>query len=112
MASFDLSQLKELLGNDEEALKDILRAFATDYERYISELEISVTSKNSENIRKSAHALKSVVGTFNLTDLFEYVNKIENKAKENSLENIPELFDKFKSGILDFRSWIKKTYLI
>ncbi|HAV92841.1 TPA: hypothetical protein DCW38_06645 [candidate division WOR-3 bacterium] len=109
---FDLSSLNELLGNDEDALKDILRAFVTDYEKYVKDLEDGVIERDFEKIKKNAHAMKSVVGNFNLKELYDYASDMERRAKENLYDGMNELFEKFKDGLIKFRDWIEETYQI
>ncbi|MDD3802775.1 MAG: Hpt domain-containing protein [bacterium] len=112
MADYDLSSLMELLGNDEEALKDILRAFLSDCEKYLSPLEEGVEKENFEEIRKNAHAMRSVVGNFNLKELYDEATNLETAGKECKTDGLKDVLEKFISGIGDFRTWIKKEYEI
>lgn len=112
MTNYDLSALKELLGNDDSAVKDVLTAFTLDYEKYLISLENAVSKSNAEELRKNAHAMRSVVGNFNLKKLYDIATELEAMGKELNLENSQNLFNEFKSGISDFREWVKNEYNI
>lgn len=110
MADFDLSSLKELLGNDDEALKEILRAFLSDYSLRINDLEAGIAENNPEAVRKAAHAMRSVVGNFNLKRAYELATVMESNAKDGNNEGMAEMLAEFRKIIVDFSGWIKREY--
>ena len=112
MKEYDLSSLLEMLGNDENALKDILGAFLSDFPEQMEKLMNGIKNNDFDSIAKSAHAIKGVVGNFNLTECYELAKEIEICAKTAEIAIIGEKTDKLNDDLKNFREWIKEKYSI
>jgi len=113
MKEYDLSSLLEMLGNDKDALKDILSAFLSDFPEQMGKLISGIKDKNYDAIAKSGHALKGVVGNFNLIESYALASEIEILAKTSEdIAIINEKTNMLNDDLKNFREWIKEKYSI
>jgi HPt (histidine-containing phosphotransfer) domain-containing protein len=103
-----LSLLKEYLGDDPVAIKEMVDLFLQTYPDDIKALEHYCTENDYENIQKTAHRLKSSVHLFNIEPSHNLIVEIENLAKKNaSCEQIAKLAKRFKSLMINELNIIK-----
>lgn len=100
-----------MIGNDEEALRDILRAFLTDYPEQMGRLKKSIEENDAAAAAKAAHALKGAIGNFNIIEAYSLAVEIEAAAKEGKeasclLQKTKEL----EAEISLFCKWINDSY--
>lgn len=77
----DLSNIKEAIGNDTDALNELLSVFVSDTEETSAFLFESIKKENWEKIRFNAHKLKGSMRMFGAKDLCDVFEKIELLAK-------------------------------
>lgn len=100
-----------MIGNDEEALRDILRAFLSDYPEQMGRLKKSINDRSNQSAAKAAHALKGAIGNFNVTEAYTIAMEIEHAAKEGMDSSyLAEKTNELESEIESFRMWIKEKY--
>lgn len=76
-----LSYLHQLSGNDKDFEKEILNQFLQQAPVELTHLEQSINAKDFENVRRTAHSLKSTVGYVGLADeLHPFLERIEKDA--------------------------------
>ncbi len=113
---FDLSNLEDIFGKDSNDFKDILRSFILDYNEKFPLFKKAVDEKDYLQIGKIAHSFKSVVGNFNLNDIFELAKILEMMGKNNMEEfnnrTLEENFLEFSQKIQDFKNYIEEEYNI
>jgi HPt (histidine-containing phosphotransfer) domain-containing protein len=56
----------------------------------------------------NAHSLKSVIGNFMAPAPYEICRKIEELAKQNSMDTIPDLFSELKKLVYELNSDLKE----
>lgn len=92
---YDLSSLKNMLDNDEEALKKMLAITLESSPTILSGLLESLKNNDIEKIGFFAHKLKSTIDILNIAELKTDIRTIEKSAKEQTaLDQIPTLVEK------------------
>jgi signal transduction histidine kinase/DNA-binding response OmpR family regulator len=83
-----LNYLHQLSGNDKDFEKEILNQFLEQAHGELTHLGQSIKEKDFENVRRTAHSLKSTVGYVGLADeLHPFLEKIEKDAVVQNEEN-------------------------
>lgn len=76
-----LDYLHELSGNDKEFEREILKQFLEQAPHELSELRTSIDDSNYDQVRRTAHTLKSTVGYVGLAqELHPYLERMERDA--------------------------------
>ncbi|MDQ2693484.1 MAG: Hpt domain-containing protein [Chloroflexota bacterium] len=77
-------ELEQISGAD--FINELIDAFLDDAPKMIKEMEIALTSRDPESLRRNAHSLKSNADTFGATELAGVAKELEVMARENNLE--------------------------
>ncbi len=75
--------LRAFLGDDTQQIKEMLELFLENIPNDLKELNLYCEKDDVENVRKSAHKLKSSVKLFGLKEVGEILQKMEILSKEN-----------------------------
>ncbi len=79
--------LRAYLGDDSQQIKEMLELFLENIPNDLKELNLFCEKNDVENIRKTAHRLKSSVRLFGLNQVGEILQKMETLSEENSTKN-------------------------
>ncbi len=90
---FDKDNALNIIGGDEDLLRDIVEIFITDIPQQISEIKEAVNSCNADALQESSHKLKGAVSNFGEIATFKTAFKLETMGKENRLENVEQVYD-------------------
>jgi HPt (histidine-containing phosphotransfer) domain-containing protein len=85
--------LYELLGEDREALAEIVDAFLDEAPRRLAELRRGVDEFDAVLAGRAAHTLKSNGGTFGAVELVSLCRRLEVAARANDLAGSADLLD-------------------
>jgi HPt (histidine-containing phosphotransfer) domain-containing protein len=85
--------LYELLGEDREALEEIVDAFLDEAPKRLAELRRGVDQDDSALAGRAAHTLKSNGGTFGAVELVSLCRRLEEAARANDLASGADLLD-------------------
>jgi HPt (histidine-containing phosphotransfer) domain-containing protein len=85
--------LYELLGEEREALEEIVDAFLDEAPRRLAELRRGVDRNDSALAGRAAHTLKSNGGTFGAVELVSLCRRLEVAARANDLAGSADLLD-------------------
>lgn len=85
--------LYELLGEDREALAEIVDAFLDEAPRRLAELRRGVDELDAVLAGRAAHTLKSNGGTFGAVELVSLCRRLEVAARANDLADSADLLD-------------------
>ncbi|MBW1849896.1 MAG: transporter substrate-binding domain-containing protein [Deltaproteobacteria bacterium] len=95
----DPDQIYQLMGDDEEMIKEFVEIFLNDVQVQIQRLEEAVQSGRGDDIEKVAHRIKGSAGDVGGKRLRQVAWEIEIAAKENSIEDcrkkMPEVSEEF-----------------
>jgi HPt (histidine-containing phosphotransfer) domain-containing protein len=91
-----LENLRELGGED--FLHEVIDAFLADAPELIATLRRSLDSRNSEELRRAAHTLKSNGATLGAEGFAELCRTLEQRAKAGELDGAGELVDRIEQA--------------
>ncbi len=89
---FDKEKALNIIGDDEEFLREIVEIFLIDIPQQVSEIKKAVNSRNGDALEKSSHKLKGAVSNFGENATFKTALKLETIGKENRLDNVEEIY--------------------
>jgi CheY-like chemotaxis protein len=93
-----LDYLHQLSGNDKEFEREILKQFLEQVPAELSDLRTSIDQKNYDQVRRTAHSLKSTVGYVGLAaELHPYLEQIERDAVAQNGADFETNYDHVKS---------------
>ena len=92
---YSLETLKDFLGNDNEALKEVLKSFAKSSSENMILLEIAITEKNIAEINSIAHRIAPMFKQIQTREISDILKFLETKDLENS--DLKALYDSLKS---------------
>jgi HPt (histidine-containing phosphotransfer) domain-containing protein len=97
MAQIDWKQFNENFQYyDKEIIKEVIDIFVEEYDERISTLNKNIEENDLVNLAFNAHSLKSVISNYMAPYVLELTRSLEDMAKKNQEENIPETFQKLK----------------
>ncbi len=80
-----LALLRDYLDNDTQQIKEMLELFLKTLPSDLHELTVFCEKNDTENIRKTAHRIKSSVKLFGLNNVGDILQKMEFFNKKNTL---------------------------
>lgn len=92
---YSLETLKDFLGNDNEALKEVLRSFAKSSSENMILLENAIKEKNVAEINSIAHRIAPMFKQIQTREISEILKFLETKDLENS--DLTALYNSLKS---------------
>lgn len=84
---YDLTNLKNQTGNDDEFLQQMVALFITQISEQIEKMKIAVQQKDWAEIRFIVHKMKSAVTIFGIKSLRGLIHEIEIMIPDNIDEN-------------------------
>ncbi|MEP6806168.1 MAG: ATP-binding protein [Flavobacterium sp.] len=92
---YSLETLKEFLGNDDEALKEVLKSFIESSSENLSLLENAIIEKHTVEINSIAHRIAPMFKQIQAREIGEILKVLENKNLETS--DLNDIFKVLKS---------------
>lgn len=78
-----LDQLYELIGEDKEALHELIDTFLEEGAEIVAAMKESLATEDLDVLRRSAHSIKSSAQDFGATALSEMNASLESQCKNN-----------------------------
>ncbi|RNL56612.1 Hpt domain-containing protein [Pedobacter jejuensis] len=79
----DLSYLKEMVGHDPEFMIEVLETFIEQTPFYMAELDDALLAKDLKKVANCAHKIKPTFCYVGRNDVKEFVQSLENDAKND-----------------------------
>lgn len=92
---------------DIDTIREVIENFFEESEERLNNLEKNIAENDFAKLSFNAHSLKSVIGNFMAPKLYELCRKLEEMAKQNSKENIPDIFSELKPLIYELIEELK-----
>ncbi len=109
MAIIDWDQFNENFQYyDRDTIVDVIEIFFNEFEGRLEVLEKNISEGDYKQLSFNAHSLKSVIGNFMAPAPYELCRKIEELAKQNSIEPIPDLFVRLKKLVYELNTDLKE----
>lgn len=80
----NLGQLKDLVGDDPEAIRDLLETFVKSGRERVQALRVAVEANNAPQIRHEAHSIKGASGNYGAMRLYELAAQMEKEAAKGT----------------------------
>ncbi|HUR34519.1 MAG TPA: response regulator [Vicinamibacterales bacterium] len=84
----DRASFSRRMAHDDELMRDVLDAFRVDCPEQLMAIKAAVDSRDADQIRATAHALKGAAGNLSATGLFAAVRELERLGAERRLDEI------------------------
>ncbi|MCF7810316.1 response regulator [bacterium] len=94
---FNIEDILNRLGDDEEILVEILEVFIEDIPKQIEIVREALIQQDSEQIRSQAHTLKSACGNVGAQSLQELSRMLEEAGKKNNLPKSKSIFENIEA---------------
>ncbi|MCD4682526.1 MAG: Hpt domain-containing protein [Bacteroidales bacterium] len=95
---FDLTNLNEMLGGDQQAIYQMVKIFLQATPESLSELNKCFQKNDLDGVSKLAHKLKSSVDIFCINDIKQDIRRLENNTRDNiNIDEVPELVSKLNT---------------
>lgn len=98
--TYDLSDIKELLGGNEEKVKKIAGSFLSTTQKNVSELETALKSDDSSVAHRMAHTIKGAASQVGAEGLRVVAFDMEQMGKEGRLSEIIDRMPELKEAFL------------
>ena len=105
----DFDYREGILSADREIIEIVADLFLENSADYLLELKTAIESNKQDDIRRSAHTLKSTLAIFNALPAVQLAEKIEHTAKEGILESCAHLFNGLERETLLFTEQLTLT---
>lgn len=102
----DISQLKSMVGDDDDVIRELLETFLSSGHETIDELESAINSGVVENVKLKAHSLKGASANYGADTLHRVCSHMEDAATNNDLSEIPRMFLDLKRKFTDVEGFI------
>ncbi len=107
---FNVAELRERTGVDDEFLKQLLETFFCDADERLEQLTAAIVVNDREQIRQIAHALKGAAGSLGMSEMQALCLDLEMAAKEDRLldpaghaQKLREALARLKTGTAAFQ---------
>ncbi|MBD3169679.1 MAG: response regulator [candidate division Zixibacteria bacterium] len=94
----DLSAIRSNLGDDSEALTELISMFLEETPQQLSEINSAITGKDFEKVAHLAHSLKGAAGNFNAGGVINAARELEMAAKEEIVEKVEIHYLELRAG--------------
>ena len=93
MSTIDVKGLKQLSGNDEDFVNDILKLYTERTSIDLNELKDAREESNWSKVRFVIHRMRSAAVPLGLKELVVLLRKVENKLKEEEMDGVNSEID-------------------
>ncbi len=90
---YDLSNLRELLNNKTDLVRNLVNKFIESTDEYVEELNNAVKTKDSDKIERMAHTIKSAAGQVGSDKLTNIAAELETNGRDKNLNDVDGKFE-------------------
>lgn len=81
---------------DKDTIREVIENFFEEREERLINIEKNIAEDDFTKLAFNAHSLKSVIGNFMAPKPYELCRRLEEMAKQQTKEGIPDLFQELK----------------
>ena len=90
-------KLREIMGDDEELLKECLVDFVNDYPGMLHTIKSAIDTQKCNDLEHAAHAFKGTLTYLAAADATHVALELETMGKNRDLKNVNSVFDRLKT---------------
>lgn len=94
LSGFDLAVLRNMLGDDEALIRQLLITFREDIARNLTEITSQINENNLLNAANIVHSIKGSAGNLGANTLYQAASNLEPELRQNQLD--PAALEAFK----------------
>ncbi|UOB16251.1 hybrid sensor histidine kinase/response regulator [Abyssalbus ytuae] len=98
-ALFNLTPLRKMLDNDEEAVQQIIETFILNTNAELQKMHFYIKEKKIQNVKEGAHKMISMFRQIEARNVVEILDKLEHIDLKSDNKNIESQFKKLKKRI-------------
>lgn len=95
----DIAEMRRLLRDDDELLRELLQLFLDFYPQYVSDIEVAVAAYDADGIRETAHRFKGSLKQIQAMQAASSASSLEKQGRD--CEPHPEMLSKFEQLVRD-----------
>jgi HPt (histidine-containing phosphotransfer) domain-containing protein len=95
-------RVEQFIVDTEEVDEELIEVFMEELRRLTGELQDGMGASDTDMLRMAAHSIKGMGGTLGLPEISVLGQEIENKAKEEALEEACPLIDALAHWLTTF----------
>ncbi|MBW2298285.1 MAG: response regulator, partial [Deltaproteobacteria bacterium] len=93
LALFDRKALLQAFDNDWNFFMEVVDMFVADYPQMMMDIRKAISNADPSVLERTAHALKGMLGNFQVDASVQKAFTLERLGRDGSLENAEEIFD-------------------
>jgi len=78
--TFEIKRVMELMANDSELFKEMVRIYRADHPNYLASLDMAIRNGDAEQVRYIAHTIKGMLSVFAVEEIADIASRIEEQA--------------------------------
>jgi HPt (histidine-containing phosphotransfer) domain-containing protein len=87
------------LGNDHEALRDIVRAYVDETRENLERIRVAIASGAWTEVRRLAHTVKGAMRMFRSAEALELAQRLEQMPEQDDRSGAAELYLRMKASV-------------
>ena len=91
----EIQELADNLGLDLEEYIEILELYVESTSSDLNELKTALAAGDAEKVHSRSHSIKGASGNLGLQELYEQAKKIDDRARENLMEELEPMVRDF-----------------
>jgi two-component system, sensor histidine kinase and response regulator len=95
----DFSGVLSQLGNDHEALRDIVRAYVDETRENLERIRVAIASGAWTEVRRLAHTVKGAMRMFRSAEALELAQRLEQMPEQDDRSGAAELYLRMKASV-------------
>jgi two-component system sensor histidine kinase/response regulator len=95
----DFSGVLSQLGNDREALRDIVRAYVDETKENLAQLPAEIASGTWTEVRRLAHTVKGAMRMFRASEALDLAQQLEQAHELDDKSGVPDLYARMKASV-------------
>jgi len=96
---FDKDVLLKAFDDDWEFLKEVIDMFIADYPDMLKNINAAIESKDAPGLQRTAHALKGMLGNFQVESSAQKAYSLEKMGSDGQLENAADIYQQLSAEL-------------
>jgi HPt (histidine-containing phosphotransfer) domain-containing protein len=107
--TIDCRAVLDIVGGDQELLRELIGLFQVDCPRLLRELRMAVAAGDAAAVRRVAHTLAGNSVNFGVHDVPDLARRLERMGREGNLTGAPALVDELATAVINLCQGLAKV---